>query len=75
MKKRVHKNTLLKVLAVQEVYLEHKHEGVTNVYIFKKHIKPVFFISERTFYRYLGINAKKEIRQFENNETVQLSAY
>lgn len=60
------KNYLLKVLAVQEIYLaEKKHEGITNVWIYEKKIYPVFFISKPTFYKYLGVNAKKELADIE----------
>lgn len=65
--KRIMESTARRALAVQEIYLEHSPRGLSNAYIYRHYIRPVFFISERTFYRYLDRNAKKEIRQIENN--------
>lgn len=65
--KKVMESTTRRALAIQEIYLEHSARGLSNVYIFRNYIKPVYFISERTFYRYLGRNAKKEVRQFEKD--------
>lgn len=59
------RNYLLKVLKVQEVYLEHKQEGVTDVHVFRTYIEEQFFICERTFRKYLGINAKRELKQIK----------
>lgn len=56
---------LKKVLAVQKIYLEHAPKEYPKKYIFNKFIKDVFYISERTFWRYLDTNAKREIKQIE----------
>ena len=64
-----------RVLQVQAIYLEHKQEDLPNVYIYRKYIEPVYFISERTFYRYLARNAKKEFTQLQQelqNENQEL---
>lgn len=64
--KRIIESTARRALEVQEIYLHHKEEDLPNRYIYRKYIKPLFHISERTFYRYLGRNVKKELRQLEN---------
>jgi len=54
--------TLTKILAVQEKYKAVKKERMTLVYIHYHYIEPEFYIAYSTFYKYLAINAKKEIR-------------
>lgn len=61
-------NFLKKVVAVQECYLEHKKEYNTTRYVHREYIAPTFFISIRTLYQYLGINAKRELRQLTEEE-------
>lgn len=56
---------LKKVLAVQTIVLEHQGKGYPQTYIFKTYIRDRFYISERTCFRYMGINAKREIKQLE----------
>lgn len=63
--KRVCESTVRRALAVQEIYLEHQERELPNIYIFRQYIRPVYHISERTFYRYLGMNAKRLVKQFE----------
>jgi hypothetical protein len=73
--KRVIESVLRRALAVQEVYLEIKEPDLPNTYIYRKYIKPRFHISERTFYRYLNRNVKRELRLLENeaNETATIT--
>lgn len=60
------KNFLMRVVAVQEIYLaEKKHEGITTKWIWKTKVYPVYFISLTTFHKYLGINAKRELSEIE----------
>ena len=61
---------LKKVLAVQEIYMEHSGKGYSATSIFRNHIQDNFFISLRTFWRYLGINAKREIRLLEEKQEI-----
>jgi hypothetical protein len=56
------RNILIRILHVQNIYQQYHDIGLTNETIFSKHILPVFFISRQTFYNYLNINAKKELR-------------
>ena len=68
-KKQTKESFIRRAMQVQEIYLEHTNKGVSNRYIYRKYIYPVYYISERTFYRYLARNAKKEIRELENQKT------
>ena len=56
------RNLLLKIIAVQNITLEQKKKGATQEWIFQNIVSPRFFISRRTFYNWLAINAKKEIK-------------
>jgi hypothetical protein len=60
------RNYLNRVRAVQRVYREHKHEGVTDVHIWKAYIQPVYYISERTFRAYLTVRAGALLRDLES---------
>lgn len=57
-------NLLNRVIQVQDVYKEHKlHDGITDIWIWTTHIHPRFFISARTYHKYLQMNAKKELKE------------
>jgi hypothetical protein len=60
--------TIEKAKDVQDLYREHKKEGVTTVGIYRKYIKNKFFISERVFYRLLAVNVNQELRRLENKK-------
>lgn len=68
-------NYFKRIIKVQEVYAEHKREGLTDVYIFRKHVKPTFCISYRTYTKYLATNAKREIRLIEEYKENQLDLF
>lgn len=42
-----------RIQAVNAIYDEHVKDGVSNRYIWRMYIHPMFGISERTFYNYL----------------------
>ncbi|WP_312339511.1 hypothetical protein [Sphingobacterium sp.] len=62
------KNQLIIAKKVQDIYLKHSKEGVTTRSIYNEHIYPVFFISIATFYKYLAINARKELKEIGVSE-------
>ena len=65
-------NFLEKVIVIQKIYLEYYDGGLSNRAIFKLHIKPRFVnITERTFYKYLAINAKKELKELKAIKEMQ----
>jgi len=59
------KNILQRIIDIQTIYLQHKDQGVTGEFIYNRYIHPVYRISRKTFYNYLGINAKKELKDLE----------
>lgn len=66
-------NQLRRIIDVQEVYLKHHRDGVSDIFIYRNYIKPVFHISVRTFRTYLATNAKFQLKQLlnENNDNDQ----
>lgn len=56
------KNILLRMIAIQEIVLEHKKRGVSQRWIFKNIISPQYNISYSTFNRYLTYPAKRELK-------------
>jgi len=58
-------NHLTRVKEIQDIYLKFRDTGISGEYIYQKYIKPVYHISRGTFYRYLSINARKKLREFD----------
>jgi len=60
-------NYLKRVLEVQDVWQEYGRggKGYTDVWVYRNKIRDVFHISMRTFYHYLDIPAKKQIKEIE----------
>lgn len=54
------KNTLLRMVEIQDLVLERKRHGITQLHVYKTEIYPRFFISYATFNRYLSYPAKQE---------------
>lgn len=70
------KNLLKKVLKVQEIALIERKKGLFFKEIFHKHIENQFDISKRTFDAYMGINARKQIKELqENKQNNQLTLF
>ena len=62
------KNFLTKVLKVQEIALYQNKQGLFFKEIYHLYIEKQFHISKRTFDTYLGINARKELRELKANQ-------
>ena len=60
------RNLLNRILEIQEIYLKYKLEGVTTRFIFDNHIHTQYRISYTTFNTYLGVNAKRELKELDN---------
>lgn len=60
------KHLLKRIIAVQDTVIEHQKRGATQAWIYRNVVSSTFFISERTFNRYLCINAKKELKEIEH---------
>ncbi|MFZ4547544.1 MAG: hypothetical protein ACOYN4_08920 [Bacteroidales bacterium] len=62
------KNLLLTILEVQALVLEYQGKGKTQQWIHKNIIHPKYFISISTYYNYLKINARKELKEYEQKQ-------
>ena len=57
---------MLLVIAIQDLYQVHKiHQGVRDTWIYEQHIYPVYYIGKSTFNKYLGLNAKRLLKEIE----------
>lgn len=56
------RNTLIKMVRVQDIVLEQKKHGVTQLYVYENIIKDMFVISYSTFNRWLSYPAKHELK-------------
>ena len=69
------KNKLKLIIDIQAIYLEHSRKGATGKWIYDNLIRPVYRISERTFYNYLSTNARKELKELREVECRQKSLF
>jgi bifunctional N-acetylglucosamine-1-phosphate-uridyltransferase/glucosamine-1-phosphate-acetyltransferase GlmU-like protein len=61
-------NLLTKVLEIQIIVLHHRKQELFFKEIFHKHIEKQYHISKRTFDTYLGINARKQLRELQEKK-------
>lgn len=61
-------NFLKKVLDVQIIALHYSSKGLFYKEIYHKYVEVQFRISKRTFDSYLGINARKELRELQEKK-------
>lgn len=65
-------NFLTRVLEIQTIVLHHRKQELFFKEIFHLYIENQYHISKRTFDTYLGINAKKQLRELkEKKESTQ----
>lgn len=57
------------IIKIQELTIEHQQHGANLKWIFENIIEPNFFISDRTYSKYLGINAKAELKKIQKNNS------
>ena len=55
-------------MIVQEIALYHNKQGLFFKEIYHLYIEKQFHISKRTFDTYLGINARKELKELKANQ-------
>ena len=65
------KNLLLKVKAVNEIFIKYKRLGCSSINIYNLYIKDTFLISYSTFNTYLSIPYKKQLAEIEEKERLQ----
>jgi hypothetical protein len=59
------RNFLNRVLEIQQFVLERQEPGQPMAFTYREHVVGRFHISLKTLYRYMGIPARKELRQVE----------
>jgi hypothetical protein len=64
------KNYLEKIIEFQTIALKHNNNGLFYKEIYHRYIEKQYHISKRTFDTYLGINAKKELKQLNDNNRI-----
>lgn len=63
------RNFLKKVLRIQEITIKYRDDGLYFKNIYHKYIEEQFNISQRTYETYLGINARKQLKELEHTKT------
>lgn len=58
-------NLLRRMIEVQTLVLQYQKEGRNQRWIHANIIYPKYLISIATYYRFLGTNAKKELKELE----------
>jgi len=64
------RNYLTRVIEIQNIVLESKNqdEYISFKSIYWEKIEPKYKISQRTFQTYLGINAKKQLKELNTKQ-------
>jgi len=65
------KYLLQKIVEVQEIVLFYKGKGASQSWVYRKIISEKYHISEATFNRYMGINAKEQLRRLQEQSEDQ----
>lgn len=68
------RNLLTRIVDIQTITRQYTDNGVTQEYVYLNYIYPQYIISRRTYYTYLAINAKKELKQL-NEAPIQLQLF
>ena len=63
------RNFLKKVLRIQEITIKYRDDGLYFKNIYHKYIEEQFNISQGTYETYLGINARKQLKELEHTKT------
>lgn len=62
------RNLYLKIIEIQDIVIRGQKRGDSQKEIFYNEIEKVYFISMRTFYNYLDINAKAELKKLDDRD-------
>lgn len=65
------KNRLLRIIEIQNLVLERKRKGITQLHVYETEVYPRYFISYATFNRYLAYPAKQELRNMEKKKVCE----
>ena len=56
------RNVLIKMARVQDIVLDYKRIGVTQLFVYEHYIRDTYCISYSTFNRWLAYPAKQELK-------------
>ena len=56
------RNTLLRMVEIQNLVLDRKKHGISQLHVYETEVYPRYFISYATFNRYLSYPAKQELK-------------
>lgn len=56
------RNVLVKMARVQDIVLDYKRKGVTQLFVYEHYIRDTYCISYSTFNRWLAYPAKQELK-------------
>ena len=59
-------NKLKLIIDIQSIYQQHKHEGITGMWIWKTYIYPTYKITYRTLSTYLATPATAELKKLQH---------
>lgn len=62
------RNTLLRMVEIQNLVLERKRHGITQLHVYETEVYPKYYISYATFNRYLSYPAKHELKYGRRKE-------
>lgn len=66
------RNILQRIIEIQNITLEHTKRGTSQKWVYENIIFPRFYLSSATYYNYLAVNAKAELRKLEEADAAQL---
>ncbi len=69
------KNILKRIVDIQNTVLEHTNKGVSQEWVYNNIIAPNYRVSRSTFYSYLSVNAKLELKKLEEVHKLQMSLF
>ncbi len=55
-------NKLEMICEIQRITLEHTKRGISQKWVYENIIRPRFYISISTYYNYLSVPARKELK-------------
>lgn len=61
-------NRLRRIVQIQDLVLEHKRRGVTQLWVYENIVWPQYRISISCFKEYLSINAKRELQRLKEQQ-------
>lgn len=68
----MNKNKLMKICRVQEVTFGLQQRGFTKEHIYSNFIFPVYFISRRTYDKYMAENAERILQEQYNTDWAEV---